>query len=260
MLKSKIIELLKDHNPEQVEKFAAYVTRLFQEKKDGKPKNYWLQSRKEEEMADLFKRVARDGLVFDGVHITLQSTGISYDYVAFKNKMLLAYPDSKIDVQLVYEGDEFSVAKESGSVVYSHSIKNPLSQDPKQITGGYCVIQNKRGEFITLLSKDDIARHRKVAKTDFIWQAWPKEMALKTVIKKACKQHFDDIYEGINELDNGNYDLDNPIDVELKHKQAIEKIDKLADLTDYWRENQGSGKGFDLLIKARREQLNQKTD
>ncbi|MCH7690785.1 MAG: recombinase RecT [candidate division Zixibacteria bacterium] len=75
-----------------------------------------------------------------------------------------------------------------------------------------------------LLSKEDIEKHRKVARTDYIWQAWPKEMALKTVIKKACKQHFDDIYEGINEMDNENYDLDLPLDVDLKHKEAIEKI------------------------------------
>ena len=41
-----------------------------------------MKGRKEEEMVALFNRVAEDGLVFDGKHITLQSTGISYDYVA----------------------------------------------------------------------------------------------------------------------------------------------------------------------------------
>jgi recombinational DNA repair protein RecT len=80
-------------------------------------------------------------------------------------------------------------------------------------------------------------------------------MALKTIIKKACKQHFDDIYESINELDNENYDLENPLDVDIKHKQAIEKIEEIDDLTEYWRENQGSGKGFDKLIQTRKEQL-----
>lgn len=253
MNKKNIINLLD--NVDGAEKFAAYVVRLYLEQKNGKPKNYWIQNKKEEEMAELFKRVAKDGLVFDGVHITLQSTGISYDYVAYKNKMLLAYPDSKVDVQLVYEGDDFSVAKETGSVIYSHKIQNPLSQKSDHIIGGYCVIQNKRGDFITLLSKEDIDQHRKVAKTDYIWKMWPKEMALKTVIKKACKQHFDDLYEGINEKDNENYDLDLPLDVDLKHKQAIEEINTIPDLTDYWRENQGIGKGFDLLIKTRKEQL-----
>jgi len=257
MEKSKIIDLLKDHNKEDAEKFAAYIIRLTQEKdkQTGKPKNPWILNRTEIEMAELFRRVANEGLVFDGIDITLQSTGISYNYQAYKNKMLLAYPESKVDVSLVYKGDEFSVAKESGSVIYSHKISNPFTQKAEEIIGGYCVIQNKRGEFLTVMSPDDIAQHRKVAKTDSIWKQWPKEMALKTIIKKACGKHFKDIYKNIEEMDNDNYDLEIPLSLDLKWKQEIEAISDLETLRVYWMENRGRGKEFDKYVTMRKDQI-----
>ena len=251
-----IIALLKDYNSEDVEKFASYIVALkLKKRKDNSIENHWIQKKTNEAMAILFKRVAKDGLVFDGVHISLQSTGISYDYVAYKNKMLLAYPESKVDVALVYEGDEFKVAKESGTVMYSHSIKDPLSQDDSKIQGGYCVIQNKRGEFITLLSKEEIDKHRKVARQDYIWKQWFKEMALKTIIKKACKQHFLDIYESIDEKDNENYNLDNPLEIEISTKQEIDEIKTTQELTEYYKKNKGKGKEFDQYITMKKEEL-----
>lgn len=256
MEKEKILSLLKDHNKEQAEMFSAYCIRLLLDKKrDGSLQNPWMQKKTSDQMAILFKRVAKDGLVFDGVHITLQSTGISYDYVAYKNKMLLAYPESKIDVGLVYEGDTFSVAKESGSVVYSHTISDPFNHGNDKLKGGYCVIQNKRGEFLTTLSRAEIDKHRKVAKTDFIWQQWFSEMALKTLIKKACKQHFADVYENIEEIDNDNYDLDNPLDIDLKIKQEIELIESIEELKVYYTKNKGRGKDFDKAISLKKEAL-----
>ena len=256
MEKLKIIELLK--NVEHAEQFASYVIKLETETdKEGRLKNQWMKGRKEEEMVALFNRVAEDGLVFDGKHITLQSTGISYDYVAYKNKMLLAYPESKIDVSLVYQGDDFSVAKESGSVIYSHNIKNPFDRKEADIIGGYCVIQNRRGEFLTIMSKEDIEKHRKTAKTDYIWRQWFIEMALKTIIKKAVKQHFSDVFEKIEDNDNENYSLDNPLDLELKTKQEIDEITTLEDLKKYYEKNKGQGSAFDEYIAIRKNQLTQ---
>lgn len=254
MKKEEIIKLLEDYNQEQVENFSAYCVRLQIEKdRQGQLKNKWMQGKTAEQMAILFKRVAKDGLVFDGVHITLQSTGISYDYIAYKNKMLLVYPESMVDVNLVREGDDFKVAKEMGSVVYSHNIADPFGNKP--ILGGYCVIKNKRGEFLTLLSKEEIDKHRKVAKTDFIWQQWFAEMAMKTLIKKAVKQHFADVYENIETIDNDNYDLEQPIGLELKLKQEIEKIKTLPELAKYYAKNKGKGKDFDKAISLKKEEL-----
>ena len=236
MTKEKIILLLKDYPKEEVENFASYCIRLLlAKKKDGSLQNPWIQKKTEEQMVTLYKRVAKDGLVFDGTHITLQSTGISYDYVAYKNKMFLAYPESTIDLNLVYEGDDFKVAKESGNVIYSHNIVEPFNQSEKNIKGGYCVIKNKRGEFLTLLSKADIDKHRKVAKTDYIWRQWFAEMATKTVIKKACKLHFSDIFQNIEKNDNENYELENPLELDLKLKQEIDKLKTIEELKEYYQ-------------------------
>lgn len=256
MNKEKIITLLKECQKEEAENFASYCIRLLLAKKrDGSIQNPWMSGRTDEQMATLFKRVAKDGLVFDGVHITLQSTGISYDYIAYKNKMFLAYPESTIDVNLVYEGDDFKVAKESGGVMYSHNIGDPFNQTEKNIKGGYCVIKNKRGEFLTLLSKEDIEKHRKVAKTDYIWRQWYIEMSLKTLIKKACKLHFSDIFQNIEKNDNENYELENPLELDLKLKQEIDKIETIEDLKKYYSENKGKGASFDKYIAIRKKQL-----
>ncbi|MDD2263113.1 MAG: recombinase RecT [Clostridia bacterium] len=252
-MREKIISILSDiQEKEAVENYASYCQRLLLEKtKDGKLKNPFMQYKKPEELANLFRRVLADGLIFDGKHITLQSTGISYDYIAYKNKMLLAYPESKIDVSVVSDKDEFSFSKENGLVSYEHKIKEPFGNN--NIVGAYCVIKNNRGEFLTMLNMEEIDKHRKVAKTDYIWQSWFKEMVLKTVIKKACKQHFDDVYTKIEELDNENYDLENPLDIDIKVKQEIEATTNEADLNKVYAKYSGLGKEFDKLVVEHRE-------
>lgn len=252
-MKEKIISILSDiEQVEAVENYASYCQRLLLEKtKDGKLKNPFMQYKKPEELANLFRRVLADGLIFDGKHITIQSTGISYDYIAYKNKMLLAYPESKIDVSTVSDKDEFSFSKENGLVSYEHKIKEPFGNN--NIVGAYCVIKNNRGEFLTMLNMEEIEKHRKVAKTDYIWSAWFKEMVLKTVIKKACKQHFDDVYTKIEELDNENYDLENTLDIDIKVKQEIEATTTEADLNKVYAKYSGLGKEFDKLVVEHRE-------
>jgi len=216
---SELKELLK--NEKGAERFIAYCQKSELEKKNGQSKNPFFQNLSAKKLSDLFFRVSNEGLEFDGNHITLQSTGINYDYIAYKNKMLNVYPESIIDLQLVYKDDEFSLAKNSGKVVYNHEINNPFSRNEKDIIGGYCFIKNKRGEFITTLTIEDIKKHKAVAKTSYIWNVWFAEMCLKTVIKKAVKFHFDDVYQGLNEEDNLQYDLEKtPIDFETQIKEA----------------------------------------
>lgn len=254
-MKQEIIKILSDvEQKEKVEQYAAYCERISKEKnKDGTLKNKWMQYKKPEELAGLFRRVMDTGLWFDGVHVTLQSTGITYDYIAYKNKMLIAYPESKIDISVVNEGDEFNFSKENGVVSYKHNIANPFAKE--NIVGAYCIIKNKRGEFLTLLSKEELEKHRKVAKTDFIWRAWYKEMVMKTVIKKAVKIHFDDIYEKIEEVDNENYDLDNPLNLDIQYKSDIDDIDTIEELHAYYLAHKGKGKEFDAYVTKRKNEL-----
>lgn len=215
---------------EEAENYASYCHDLKTEVKNGRLKNQWFQDKTIQELSEAFRKVKNEGLVFDGKHITWQPNGVTYDYVAYKNKMLLAYPDSKIDLSLVYQGDETSFKKVSGEVRYTHNVANPFNQEESDIIGGYCVIRNERGEFLTTLSHKELEKHRAVAKTDFIWKQWYKEMCLKTIMKKACKFHFDDIFEGIEEMDNENYELPTEEESEIDKlskeiKEALEKYE-----------------------------------
>lgn len=228
MNKKEIIELLQEYNSEDVEKFAAYCVRIFKE-----PKNTFMQTKKASDMALLFKRVANEWLIFDWVHITLQSTGISYDYVAFKNKMLLAYPESLIDVQLVSNKDEIQFSKESWKVNYTHKLWSPFEIKDEDIIWAYCVIKNKRWEFLTTINSDEIQKHKKAAKTSYIWNAWFKEMVMKTIIKKSCKTHFNDVYDKILEEDDKQNDIEKWTE-KINEEKAKEKEDKLLNKYNLW--------------------------
>lgn len=218
----QLIDLLRSkekYKEEHIVKYANYCAKI-----QNDPKSSFAKKYNENHFAMFFEQVAADSLVFDGVHITLQSTGISYDYIAYKNKMLSVYPESTVDVQIVREGDEFSFQKENGKVVYSHKINNPFN-DRGTVIGAYCVIKNDRGEFLTTLNKADIDKHQKVARTQYIWDAWYDEMVMKTIIKKACKQHFADVFERMEQEDNKQYNLDAVSDQNagLEHAKPISK-------------------------------------
>lgn len=142
-----------------------------------------------------------NGFALDGVNYVITGNRMYMPtYKAFKNKIYMVYPESEIDVQIVREGDDFNFAKESGSVIYSHSFSNPFEDKP--IVGAYCVIKNKRGEFLELLNKRDYDEMQKSSKTPRTWQQWPSEFWRKSVIKRACKTHFNDITNKLEEQDN----------------------------------------------------------
>lgn len=257
--KSAIIECLKDYQPEKVEQFATYCCKLSLEKdkQTGQLKNEWITKKSAEQLAIYFKRVAVDeGLFLDGVNITLTNRGIQYDYKAYKNKLLLVYPESIIDNQLVYKDDVYKFKKESGKVIYSHEINNPFNQKDDDVVGCYCIIKNRRGEFIVTLGLEDISKHRKVAKTDKIWKEWFKEMCLKTVIKKACSVHFADVVTNMVEIDNeANCDLENPLSVEISDKAKIDEITSLLTLRKFYNDNKDKfTKNSDLLKYIQKKQ------
>lgn len=247
-----------------LEFYLKYITDLSKDvytsgEKKGQRKNTWIDFKSDDDLVNYYMLARKAGFEIDGKHISIQSTGLSFDYVAYKNKMLIAYPESIIDLQLVYEGDDISFSKDSGKIIYSHKINNPFANSKdKKIIGGYCVIKNKRGEFLTTLNSDELEKHRKVAKTDYIWQQWFSEMALKTVIKKAVKYHFDDIFTDIVEEDNKENDIEKPIDIELEWKQEIEAITTIEDLKKYWEENKGRGKSFAKMITDQKTLLTNK--
>lgn len=237
--KDEIIMGLKDYPEQAVEEYATYCIRLLLEKdKEGKPRNEFIQKKTALHLIKLFKKVAKDGLFIDGDTITINKNGISYDYKAYKNMLMIKYPESIIDYQLVYKDDKFSFTKQNGEVKYSHEFTNPFEQKDDDVIGGYCIVKNKRGQFITTMGKQDIEKCRKVAKTDKIWQSWYKQMCLKTVIKSACSLHFYDIYQNILQIDNETEnDIDNSLDLEIIDKKQVDDINTLAELRTFYNQN-----------------------
>jgi hypothetical protein len=257
-----IQKLLSEYKEEDVKIYIAYLDELWNKKEKDKdswdwktPNQAWMSNRKTEQYANYFMKVSQEWLVFDGKHITLQTTGISYDYVALKNKMLLIYPDSKIDMSLVYKGDTFSFSKENGKIHYTHDISNPFWQKETDIIWGYVVIKNGRGEFLTRMSLADLEKHKATAKTQAIWKAWLTEMYRKTLMKKACSEHFKDIFTGIEEQDNEEYE---PTVTSMEQRNDIDivaEIKTLEELKEFYLKNKGKGKDFDAIVNKRKIEL-----
>ena len=217
---------LSAYNQTHVQVFIKYLKHLETETdKQGKIKNYWFAKNVTEQNAiELFNKVALDNLYIDGETITLGYKGkllVTYNYQAYKNLVINAYPESAFDMQNVYKGDDFSFRKESGKVLYTHKINDPFSTK-KEIIGTYCIIKNNRGEFLETLNMEEIAKMKKTATTTNVWDTWESEMILKSVIKRACKRHFKDIVRNVEAIDNENYDLElaelNEKDMEVREK------------------------------------------
>ncbi len=224
-------------------------------------KNKWFHYFKDEQAISLYKQVAIDeGMFIDGDTITIQFKGkvmVSYNYQAYKNKLLTIYPESKFDIQNVYQGDSFTFKKESGRVLYTHELADPFSETAKTIIGCYCIIKNSRGEFIETLNKTEIQKMRNVAKTQKIWNAWESEMTLKSVMKRACKRHFKDLVVNIELIDNENYE---PETVEIKSnvKDLIENCVTLEDLQlvyDEQKDKQTDQATFMSLLGTRKSEI-----
>lgn len=198
-------ELLKDFDSNKVDIFISYVNQLKSEvDKDKKIKNWWASQQKDLQYVDLFKKVYETGLFIDGDSVTITFRGkmlITYDYHAYKNKILANYPETIFDFQVVYKGDDFTFRKESGQVIYSHKMNDPFNTS-KIIEGAYGIIKNSRGEFIELLTNTDIQKMKNTSKMKNIWDAWFDRMVLKSVIKRICSVHFKDITKDIDSIDN----------------------------------------------------------
>lgn len=237
----KVSDSLSEYDKVNVEIYINYLKFIESEKKNNAIKNTWFPYFKDDDAIDIYKKVAKDNVFIDGETITISNRGkiiVSYNYQAYKNVLLNVYPESTFDMQVVYEGDDFSFFKESGKVIYSHRLKNPFATK-KVVIGTYCIIKNSRGEFLETLDFDEIMKMRNIATTKNIWDEWFSEMVLKSVIKRACKRHFRDIVVNVEKLDNENYDL-NLVNVDSIVQTKIENATKFSELTKIYNENVNS--------------------
>lgn len=174
------------------------------------------------ELYNLVVKYLNAGTNLDGINVVLVGKNMGLiQYFGYMNKIKQNHPDVFFDVQLVRGDDEFKVGKESGSVVYSHTIKDPFaSYEDQPIKGAYCVIKFGSGnESIELLNERDYNEMKSKSRNTKTWNDWPSEFWRKSVVKRACKMYFAEEVEELEKIDNNDYGLDEiPTSEETKNK------------------------------------------
>ncbi len=196
VLKNQLIK--NNYSSEKVSKAIAYLA-------TNDNANKHTQS----ELYSLVVKYLNAGTNLDGINVVL--TGKNMGLITFHgylNKVKQLHPNVFFDVQLVREGDEFKFAKESGSVVYSHSIANPF--EDKKIVGAYAVVRlnnESNDESLELLNKEDFEKMRSSSRNSQTWNKWESEFWRKSVIKRACKIYFAEEIAQLEAIDNEDYGL-----------------------------------------------------
>ena len=205
----------------------------------------------------IFEKVARDGIYIDGESISITKRGATYDYNAYKTILLLKYPETKLDVGLVYNVDKFTFHKENGKISYRHTINDPFSiSNSKKIIGAYAIVKNRRGEFLETINLNDIDKFKNSAEIDTIWETWYDRMVLKSVIKRVCKIGFYDIFKNIEQIDNQNSNPDNG-NVSSKLRKKIAACINRQELNKLWRADYMNDRQLVKIFKEKAEQIDQ---
>ena len=152
-------------------------------------------------------------------------------YRGFIYAIKRAYPDANIVVNLVKEGDIFSIKKDGDIEEYTHTYKDPFAGQDK-IIGGYCYISftlgNRKVSKVEAVSKEEINKIKGSAKQDFIWKAWFEEKAKVAIIRRGCKVIFaglnNELIDNLVNKDNEDYDLNQEPKQEPKIINDLPKV------------------------------------
>ncbi|HFU4561285.1 TPA: recombinase RecT [Streptococcus suis] len=114
--------------------------------------------------------------------------------------------------EVVFEGDVLKIRNDNGrKVLESHEI-DWTNQD-NAIIGAYCIIEKVDGErILTVMTKKEIDRSWQQSKNKSVQNAFPQEMAKRTVINRAAKQFFntsddsDILIEAVNRTTENEFD------------------------------------------------------
>jgi len=108
--------------------------------------------------------------------------------VSFKGLLKIATDSGSIKwvkAEIVKANDKFTYR---GACTLPEHEMNPFG-DRGATVGVYCVAKTFDGDFLVdVMSAEEIGKIRKAAKQDYVWSAWPDEMAKKAIIKRASKQ------------------------------------------------------------------------
>lgn len=160
------------------------------------------------------------------------SAQLQVGYRGFIYAIKRVYPDANIVVNLVKEGDIFSIKKDGDIEEFTHTIKDPFAGQNK-IIGGYCYISftlgNRKIAKVEAVSKEEIDKIKGCAKQDFIWKAWFEEKAKVAIIRRGCKVIFaglnNELLDNLINRDNQDYDLNQEVKQETKIINDLPKVD-----------------------------------
>lgn len=124
-----------------------------------------------------------------------------YEGLKYKAIKYSLFPIVDIEADLLYANDKFKMIKDCyNGAAYELEISDPF--DRGEIKGGYAYIrfEDSRQNKLIVLTKADIDEVKEKAPSKKFWNDWYKEMALKTIVRRASKtvqldpKKFDDYY------------------------------------------------------------------
>lgn len=114
--------------------------------------------------------------------------------------------------EVVFEGDVLKIRNDNGRKVLESHETDWTNQD-NAIIGAYCIIEKVDGErILTIMTKKEIDRSWQQSKNKSVQNAFPQEMAKRTVINRAAKPFFntsddsDILIEAVNRTTENEFD------------------------------------------------------
>lgn len=108
--------------------------------------------------------------------------------ISFKGLIKLATDTGSIKwvkAEIVREADKFEY---NGPCQMPIHKMNPFMERGK-VVGVYCVAKTFEGDYLVdVMDQTEVDKIRACAKTAYVWNQWPEEMAKKAIIKRAQKQ------------------------------------------------------------------------
>jgi recombinational DNA repair protein RecT len=116
-------------------------------------------------------------------------------YKGFANALSKHYRNSFVQVDKIFEGDDFIANVSGATATFNHVPKNLLSQTWDKIKGAYCYFEytqqsGKEVSRLVVIDRKEIETIRSKAKSQKVWNEWNGEMIIKAVIRRASKIPF----------------------------------------------------------------------
>ncbi|WP_099872506.1 recombinase RecT [Streptococcus suis] len=140
--------------------------------------------------------------------------------------------------EVVFEGDVLKIRNDNGRKVLESHETDWTNQD-NAIIGAYCIIEKVDGErILTVMTKKEIDRSWQQSKNKSVQNAFPQEMAKRTVINRAAKQFFntsddsDILIEAVNRTTENEFDNNHQIkEAEPVQSAGQDILDKMTGKT-----------------------------